>query len=186
MKQTLLFFLGSVLLFAACKKSDGSGSTSTSTFTATVNGTATTFKISQATLLRSTAANEKRMDILGTSTDNKSRLIITLGLETSEGSGMTVKSYVLNPFPEDDPSTPDVDESIPQGFTTYSTYLGNNNWYTDTYDEQGLFTITSCDSAHTTVSGTFATTLTDNNGSTPISISITDGKMDNVKYTVVN
>jgi len=187
-KISAMFLLGALALyFTACKKSDGSGGgSSSSTFTATVNGKATTFNIFQATLLRSTQTNEKRMDIGGISTDKTQRVIITLGIETSNGSGMTVKPYVLNPFPEDDPSTPDVDESLTtQGFTTFSTSLGNNSWLTDVYNEDGLFTVSACDSAHTTITGTFQTTLKDFNTDTVV-FSVTNGKMTNVKYSVLN
>jgi hypothetical protein len=99
---------------------------------------------------------------------------------------MTVKPYVLNAFPEDDPGTPDVDESFTtQGFSTYSTSLGNNNWFTDVYNEDGLFTVTACDSANTIVSGTFQTTLRDFNTDTTV-LSVTNGKLTNVKYLVGN
>ena len=186
MKKSLSILLVGILCITACKKSN-SNNNSNSTFTATVNGKATTFNVISATLVRSQASNEKRMDISGTSTDSSKRLIITLGLETSLGNGMTVKSYVLNPFPVDDPSTPDIDESATtQGFSTYSTNLGNGNWFTDVYDEQGLFVLSACDSAHTTVTGTFQTTLTDNNTTPATSIVITDGKVSNLKYTVLN
>ncbi len=181
-----LFFplLMASLVFAACKKSNSSGASS-STFTASVNGKATTFNIFQATLLRNTSSNQKRMDIAGTSTDNKQRLIFTLGMETAAGNGMKVKSYVLNAFPEDDPNTPEDESLTTQGFTTLSTPLGNNNWLTDVYSESGLFNLTSCDSAHYTVSGTFQTTLRDYDTDTVV-YSITNGKMTNVKYMVVN
>jgi len=186
MKKLLSILLVGILCITACKKSN-SNNNSSSTFTATVNGKATTFNVISATLIRSQANNEKRMDISGTSTDSSKRLIITLGLETYLGTGMTVKSYVLNPFPTDDPNTPNIDESATtQGFSTYSTTLGSGNWLTDIYDEQGSFVISACDSAHSTVSGTFQTTLTDNNANPAISIVIKDGKLSNVKYTVEN
>jgi len=70
---TLLFF--GILCLTACKKSS---SGSNSTFSATVDGKAATFNVSSATLVRSTASNEKRLDITGISTDNSKRLIITL------------------------------------------------------------------------------------------------------------
>ncbi len=187
MKKISTTLLIALLCLAACKKSSDSGSGNTSsTFTANVNGKATTFNVNSATLLRSQDDNEKRLDITGTSTDKTKRLIITLGMETYKGTGMTVKSYVLNPFPEDDPNTPDVDESLTtQGFTTYSTSLGGNSWLTDTYNEQGLFTVTACDSAHTTISGTFQTTLKDFSEDTVV-LSVTDGKVANLKYSVLN
>jgi len=186
MKKILSIPLIGLLCFTACKKSDSSSNKTSSTFTATVNGKATTFNIISATLLRSQGANEKRMDIAGTSTDNSKRLIITLGIETYLGTGMTVKSYVLNPFPVDDPSTPNIDESLTtQGFTTYSTSLGNGSWFTDVYNELGSFAVTACDSAHTTITGTFQTTLKDLNTDTTV-VSIKDGKLSNVKYTAMN
>ncbi|HVU57889.1 MAG TPA: hypothetical protein VHD83_22665 [Puia sp.] len=186
MKKISAMFLLGALCFTACKKSNSSTPTTDATFTATVNGKETTFNIFQATLIRSTDTHEKRMDIGGISTDNTKRVIITLGIETDQGNGMTVKPYVLNPFPEDDPGTPDVDESMTtQGFSTYSTSLGNNSWLTDVYNEDGLFTISACDSAHTTVSGTFQTTLKDFNTDTTV-LSLTNGKMTNVKYMVLN
>lgn len=184
MKKALFILLTGVIYFTACKKSDSSGNSST-TFTATVNGKTTTFNISQATLLRSEAANEKRLDIVGTSTDKSERLILTLGIETSKGTGMTVKPYVLNAFPEDDPNTPEDESLTTQGFTTWSTSLGNGNWFTDVYNEQGLCTVTACDSAHTTISGSFQTTLRDFSTDTVV-VSIKDGKLSNVKYIVEN
>lgn len=185
MKKTLFILLAAAgtIYFTACKKSD-SGNPG-KTFTATVNGKVTTFNISQATLIRSQSANEKRLDIVGTSTDSSKRLIITLGIETSQGSGMTVKPYVLNAFPEDDPNTPEDESLTTQGFTTWSTSPGNGNWFTDVYNENGLCTVTSCDSAHTTISANFQTTLKDYNMDTVV-VSITNGKLSNVKYTVMN
>lgn len=185
MKKTAFVLLAGILCITACKKSNSSSGNST--FSATVNGKATTFNVVSATLLRSQPANEKRMDITGISADKSQEMIITLGLETSLGSGMTVKSYVLNPFPPDDPNTPNIDESLTtQGYTTYMTSLGNGSWFTDVYDEQGTFVISACDSAHTTVSGTFETTLTDSNASPAISVVIKDGEISNLKYQVLN
>jgi hypothetical protein len=184
MKKSTSALLIATLFFTACKK-DSSTKTS-STFTASVNGQATTFNISQATLIRSTGDNEKRLDIAGTSTDGSKMFIITLGLETATGNGMTVKSYVLNAFPEDDPSTPDVDESLTtQGFTTYSTKLSGGGWLTDVYNEQGSFNLSSCDSTNHIISGTFQTTMRDMSTG-DISVDVKDGKVSNVKYTVLN
>ncbi|MDO6432907.1 hypothetical protein Q4E93_20025 [Flavitalea sp. BT771] len=184
MKKSTSVLLIATLFFTACKK-DSSTKTS-STFTASVNGQATTFNVFQATLLRSTGDNEKRMDIAGTSTDGSKQFIITLGIETATGNGMTVKSYVLNAFPEDDPSTPNIDESATtQGFTTYSTKMSGGGWLTDVYNEQGLFNLSSCDSTNHIISGTFQTTLRDMT-SGDIVVDIKDGKMSNIKYTVMN
>jgi len=187
MNKCLPILCAGILFVAACKKSSDSNSNSSTTFTANVNGKATTFNINSATLIRSTAAHEKRMDIQGISTDNSKRLIITLGLETDLGTGMTVKTYTLNPFPDDNPATPNIDESATtDGFSTYSTSLSNGNWLTNVYDEQGSFILSACDSTHSTVSGTFQTTLTDNTVSPAASITITGGKCSNVKYRMLN
>ncbi len=183
-KITALLALG-VILFASCSKSKDSAA-SGKTFEATIDGKSYVFNINSATLLRSAADNEKRLDIAGTSTDGSKRLIITLGEETSQGNGVSVKTYVLNPFPEDDPNTPNVDESLTtQGFTTYSTSLGNNNWLTDVYNENGSFQVTSCDETNKVISGTFHTDLVDFSTGT-VTIKVTAGKIANVKYTVLN
>jgi hypothetical protein len=199
MKKIYLVLLSSLILVSSCQKSisdfdpstpsgnpggtkpgNGSGS-----FEATIDGTKITFSITAATLLRSTSLNEKRMDITGTSTDNTKRIIITLGEETSQGNTMSVKTYTLNAFPDDDPATPNIDESLTtQGFTTYGTASGAN-WIYDIYDEKGSFTVTSCDESSKLVSGNFETTLTDMNDSTHV-IKITAGKLTDVKYSVLN
>jgi hypothetical protein len=201
MKKIYLILLSSIILASSCQKSisdfdpsmapsgnpggtqpgNGSGS-----FEATIDGTKISFSITAATLLRSTSLNEKRMDITGTSTDGTKRLIVTLGEETAQGNAMTVKTYTLNAFPLDDPATPNIDESATtQGFTTYGTTLGNNSWLYDIYDENGSFSITSCDASSRLVSGTFQTTLTDMIDNTHI-VTITAGKLTNVKYSVLN
>jgi hypothetical protein len=179
--------IAAITLFTACQKSSDSAAAGGTAFTATVNGKNITFNLTTATLLRSVNTNQKRLDITGTSTDGSIRLIITLGEETAVGNGVSVKAYVLNPFPPDDPSTPNIDESLTtQGFTTYSTSLGNNNWFTNVYDENGSFTVCACDSNSKTVSGNFQTTLTDNYNNPGTVITITNGKMTNIKYAVLN
>ncbi len=200
MKKIYFLLISSVLLFSSCQKSisdfdpstnQGGGTTNppsgtSGSFEATVNGQKVSFKLYAATLLRSTATNQKRLDISAISADSSKRIIITLGEETALGNAFTVKKYTLNPFPEDDPATPNVDESMTtQGFTTYSTGLGNNSWITSVYDELGSFTITSCDANTKLVSGTFETTLNDLLDPAVI-IKITAGKITNVKYTVLN
>jgi hypothetical protein len=199
MRKIYFILLSSVILLSSCQKtiSDFDPSTNptgkpttpttaSGSFEATVDGQKFIFNIISATLLRSTADHEKRLDMAGVSADGKKRIIITLGEETSQGNAVTVKKYVLNAFPEDDPATPNIDESATtQGFTTYSAGPGNNNWITNVYDETGSFTVTSCDASTTLISGTFETTLTDLNDSS-IVIKITAGKITNVKYTVLN
>jgi len=195
MKKIYLILLSSIVLVSSCQKtisdfdpstSQGTGTpTGSGSFVATIDGKQFTFTITAATLLRSQAANEKRLDVTGTSTDGTQRIIITLGEETYQGNAVTVKSYVLNAFPEDDPATPTIDESLTtQGFTTYGTASGSN-WIYGIYDEKGSFTVSSCDASTTLISGTFSTTLTDLNDSTHI-VTITAGKLTNVKYTILN
>lgn len=194
MKKVYLLLLSSLVLLASCQKSisdfdpsqqpAGAG-VGSGGFEATIDGKKYTFTIAAATLMRSAAFNEKRLDIAGISTDNSKRLIITLGEETSQGNGITVKTYKLNPFPDDDPATPAVDESLTtEGFSTYSTSLGSNNWLTSVYDENGNFIVTSCDANAKTISGTFSTTLTDL--LTNSVVKITGGKITSVSYTVLN
>lgn len=200
MKKLYFLLLSSVVLFSSCQKSisdfdpstsQGGGTTNppgntSGSFEATVNGQKLVFKLYAATLLRSTATNQKRLDISAISADSSKRIIVTLGEETSLGNAFTVKKYTLNPFPEDDPATTTIDESMTtQGFTTYSTGLGSNSWLTSVYDELGSFTITSCDASTKLVSGTFETTLNDLLDPAVI-IKITAGKITNVKYTVLN
>lgn len=201
MKKICLILFSTIISFTSCQKSisdfdpsstQGTGTTTPTTpptasgsFVATVDGKALSFSVTAATLLRSQPANEKRLDVTGTSADGTKRIIITLGEETYQGNAVTVKKYVLNPFPDDDPSTPNIDESLyTQGFTTYGTALGGN-WIYGIYDENGSFTVTSCSASATLISGTFETTLTDLLDSTHI-VKITAGKLTNVKYTVLN
>src|SRR5450432_1777106 len=124
MKKIYLLLLVNLLLLGSCQKSvsdfdpstsQGTGTTPTpptnpaGSFVSTIDGKQFSFGVTAATLVRSQPANEKRLDITGTSTDGTRRLIITLGEETYQGNAITVKKYILNPFPEDDPSTPDID-----------------------------------------------------------------------------
>jgi len=199
MKHVYLLLLSAIILLSSCQKSisdfdpstpqggtPGTPPAGSGSFEATIDGQKSTFTIASATLLRSAVYKQKRLDIAGISTDNKKRLIITLGEETDQGNGVTVKKYVLNAFPPDDPATPAFDESsTTQGFTTYSTGPGNNNWITEVYDEDGMFTVTSCDVNTKVITGTFSTTLTDLNNTSSV-IKITAGKINAVQYTVVN
>jgi hypothetical protein len=200
MKKIYFIAVTTIVLLSSCQKSisdfdpsttQGGGTTippssASGSFEATVNGQKIAFNLYAATLLRSTATNQKRLDISAISADNTKRIILTLGEETAAGNTFTVKKYTLNPFPDDDPATPTIDESLStQGFTTYSSGPGSNNWITSVYDELGSFTITSCDSNTKLVSGTFETTLNDLMDPT-IVIKITAGKVTNVKYTLLN
>lgn len=89
MKKLTLLLVLSTFLFVSCSKCKESA-TSGKTFEATIDGKAYVFKIISATLLRSAADSEKRLDIAGISTDSSKRLIVTLGEETSVGNGVTV------------------------------------------------------------------------------------------------
>lgn len=200
MKHIYLILL-SMIVLASCQKTitdfdpsqkpgtDPGTTTPTSgsgSFVATVNGQQLNFAVSGATLLRSTVSNEKRMDIVGTSPDGKQRISITLAEETAKGNGVTVKKYVLNAFPPDDPSTPTIDESLyTEGFTMYGTNLGNDTWLYDLYEENGSLTVTACDESSKLVSGTFQTSLVGMIDTTKI-VKITAGKLTNIKYTVLN
>ncbi len=200
MKRICLILLGTCILASSCQKSvsdfdpssnpgTGTGTmpptTGSGSFVATINGKQYNFNITAASLLRSTASNEKRMDITGTSTDNTQRIILTLGEETSQGNAVSVKSYALNAFPVDDPNTPNIDESLyTQGFTTYGTGT-NNNWIYGIYDENGACTITSCNASTQLVSGNFETQLVDMIDPTHV-VQITKAVFSNIKYTVLN
>ena len=200
MKRIILPVLISLLLLSSCQKTisdfdpsaiHGTGADTTTSvttpggsFVATVDGKSMNFTITASTLIHSPVNSEKRMDITGTSTDGTKRIIITLGEETATGNAITVKKYILNAFPEDDPATPTIDESLTtQGFTTYGT-ASNGNWIYDVYTESGSFTVTSCDAATKLISGSFATTLTSLSDNTVVTI--TAGKLTGVKYSVLN
>jgi hypothetical protein len=185
MKKLLTLLMVTGLFLPSCKKSDDTATTAANTFEAKIDGQKIVFNVTASHLIRSAADNEKRLDITGTSTDGSKRITLTLGEETSIGNGVTVKKYILNAFPEDDPNTPNIDESLStQGFSSYGISL-NGNWLYNIYNEAGSFTVTSCNSSSTIVSGTFETTLTDMNDNT-IVIHITEGKMNNIKYTLLN
>jgi hypothetical protein len=153
-------------------------------FEAKVNGQLTTFKVTSATLLRSTQLNQKRLDITGESTDGTKRLILTFGEMTATGNGMAVKSYLVRLFNDDDPNTPD-DESIDSddGFTTWSEKIGNS-WVTDVFAENGTMTVSSCDASAKKISGTF--NVKDSSLTSGDVLNLTEGKFTNIGYMVVN
>ena len=154
-------------------------------FEAKINGQLTTFNVLSATLLRSTQTNEKRMDITGQSTDGTKRLILTFGDTPASGNGIAVKDYIVRLFNEDDPNTPqDESDDSMDGFTTYSTSLGNNSWVTDVYAENGVMKVTSCDASAKKVSGTFIVKDSSLTGG-PV-LHFTEGKFTNISYMVLN
>src|SRR5438045_8691131 len=134
------FYLLIILFLFSCQKeistSSSNSNSPTSSFEAKINGKLISFKVNAATLVRSTADNQKRLDITGTSTDGSKRLTITIGDSPASGNAVNQKDYIINLFNPDDPNTPQ-DESLgnDDGFITYSTSLGNNSWITDVDEE---------------------------------------------------
>jgi hypothetical protein len=197
MHKFYLALVSIVLLLCSCQKSisdfdpstahgsTGNPANGSGSFVAMVDGKQLSFTVNGATLVRSAIYNEKRLDITGTSTDDSTHMILTLGEETAQGDAVTVKSYVLNAFPPDDPATPAIDESVTtQGFTTYGI-AHNNGWLYNVFDENGSCTVSSCDASSHLVSATFETTLTDLLDASHV-VKITAGKLTNIKYIVVN
>ena len=120
MKKIYCFLIiSATVLFSSCQKEIGydffqqlgSGADSTNTlsggFSAKIDGKRVDFTVFSATLMRSTVTNEKRLDIAGISTDNTKKITITIGEKNSTGSAISTKKYILNPFPIDDPLTPE-------------------------------------------------------------------------------
>ena len=154
-------------------------------FEVKLNGTLTSFKVIQATLLRSIADNAKRLDIAGVSSDSSKRLVLTIGSTPATGNGVLIKDYLIRLFNEDDPNTPeDEGEDTEEGFLTYSTRLGTNSWVTDVYAENGIIKITANDASARTITGTF--NIKDSSLTDGTVINFTEGKFNNIKYLVVN
>lgn len=198
MKKIYFVLLGSIISLSSCQKSisdfdpsqqpvtgiNQTSNTINGGLTATIDGKLLHFTVVSAILKRFPLTNEKRMDIAAISTDNRKKIIITLGEKTAQGNEMTKKKYILNAFPADDPTTPNIDESAhSQGYTTYGTLNGTGLTF-DIYDEVGSFTVGSCDASTRLISGTFETTLTIQSGIRQIT-KITSGNIMNVKYRVI-
>lgn len=159
------------------------------TFTVKINGMLTTFNIQAATLLRSVATSEKRFDLTGISTDGAYRLTITIGDSTSVGNNVGIGNQPVRLFLEDDPATPDIDESEDSyAFYTLSTSLGNNNWLTDVYRINGMINISANTPAATTgtITATFSGTLNDFNDPALNRFTFTEGIFTNISYLVLN
>lgn len=174
MKSLSISLFAFIFLLSACSKKGDTPARDENIFKATINGKAHVFNVVASTLLRSAAFQAKRMDITGISEDGSVRLILTLAEETDQGNGMAVKTYQLDP---------DADDT--EGFTSYSTSLGNDSWSSLIYGETGTLTITACDVDKKSISGTFETILTGVSNESNV-IRITDGKMTNLKYNVLN
>lgn len=156
----------------------------TGSFTAVVDGVLVNFTVIAATLTHYSITNEKRMDIAAISYDNKRKIILTIGEKGSQINEITKKKYTLDAFPIDDPSTQNFDESkYSQGYTTYGISDGVV-WNFDSYDEEGSFTVLSCDPSKALINGLFETTLTPQSGIGSI-IKITSGKITDVKYRFI-
>jgi hypothetical protein len=183
MKKFLFASLFMSILFLSCKKDSDSPASGDNTFQLKINGTATTFKVMSATLIRSTADNQKRLDISGTSEDGKTVFILTIGEETATGNGITTGKHDVRLFNDDDPNTSE-DESIDSdAFVTLSFYSGAN-LITDVYAENGDITVTGNDENAHTISATFQQTLKSLGGGTDYTIS--EGSFNSIKYLVAN
>ena len=128
--------------------------------------------------------DEKRIDIAGVTADSTKQLILTIGATPAAGNGVAIKDYIIRLFNEDDPATT-VDESEDSwdGFTTYSTRIGNS-WITDVYAENGIIKVTANDATAKTITGTFNVKDSSLTGG-PV-INMTEGKFNNIKYLVLN
>ncbi len=170
------------ILFFSCKKDSASPASSGDTFQLKINGTATTFKVMTATLIRSTADNQKRLDISGTSEDGTTVFILTIGEETATGNGITIGKHDVRLFNDDDPNTPEDESTDSDAFVTLSVYSGGN-LITDVYSENGDITITGNDENAHTISGTFQQTLKSSGGT---DYTISEGSFNNLQYIVAN
>ena len=187
-KLYLVLIIVSFFCFG-CQKSpslldEAQSSPTKSTFQAKLNGQLTLFNVASATLARSAATNQKRIDLQGVSADGTFRLIITIGEPTAIGNAVTQKKYTVRLFNDDNPATTaDESEDSEDGFFTYSTKV-SNNWVTEIYAENGEIVVTACNPTSAMVSGTFNTTSLNLVGGSDLTI--TEGKFTDIKYTVVN
>lgn len=158
------------------------------TFTVKLNDTLKTFNILQATLIRSVATSEKRFDIAGVSTDGLYRLIITIGDSSAVGNNVGTGNQPVRLFLEDDLATPEDESEDSYAFYTLSTSLGNNNWLTDVYRENGMINISANAPAATTgtITATFSGTLNDFTDPALTRFALTEGVFTNITYMVLN
>jgi hypothetical protein len=161
----------------------------TGTFTVKIDGTLTTFNVTQATLVRSTTTDEKRFDLGGVSADSSKRIVITIGDTTSIGNNVNTGDHIVRLFLDDDPATTTIDESIDtDAFYTFSTSLGSGSWLTDVYRINGLINISANSPGTTTgtISGTFAGTLSTFSTPSTLAYTLTEGSFNNITYYVLN
>ena len=161
----------------------------TGQFTAKVNGTLTTFNVTQATLLRSTATNEKRFDLTGISIDSSIRFSIAIGDTTAIGNNVSLGAHPVRFDLVDDPTTPGIDESVnTDALYALATHLSpGDNWLTDVYKLNGLINISTNTPGVTTgtISGTFSGTLS-NFTTGIVTYNFTEGQFTNITYFVLN
>lgn len=158
------------------------------TFTAKVNGTATTFNVIQATLIRSVSTNEKRFDLSGVSTDGSKRISIVIGnSSSSSGNNVELGDHPIQLFLDDDPATPQDESELSDSFIILATSLGSGSWLTDVYKVSGTIQVGANTPGVTTgtISGTFNATLKDMS-TDEVKYSFTEGEFNNITYYVLN
>lgn len=189
MKRLLISALALTFFFASCSKKDKNDDTlSDNSVQVTINGEKLNFSVESATLIRVEEFDAKRLDISCVSADKQHRVILTVGNYVLEGNNIDVKTYDIAMFTQDDPSTPDIDESendTDDGLFTYSKKLGENNWQTGIHTVKGKIVVTANNATDKTISGTFEMDLKDIDTQAS-EIKFTEGKFNNVKYMVLN
>jgi hypothetical protein len=190
MKKLLCSSLALLLLFTSCKKDkDDNNAPADNSVEATIDGVKVSFGVESATLIRDDEFDAKRLDINCISTDKKHRIVLTIGNYVLSGDGMDVKTYNITMFTQDDPATPDVDESFEEsedGLFTYGTALpGNDNWLFDLFTVKGKIVVTANNATNKTISGSFEMDLKKFSTQEPAH-KITAGKFNNVKYMILN
>lgn len=190
MKRLLFSALALTLFFTSCSKKDKNNddTIADNSVQVTINGEKTNFSVESATLIRVEEFDAKRLDISCVSSDKQHRVILTVGNYVLEGNNIDVKTYNIAMFTQDDPATPDIDESendTDDGLFTYSKKLGENNWLTDIHTVKGKIVVTANNANDKTISGTFEMDLKDMDTQAS-EFKFTEGKFNNVKYMVLN
>ncbi len=187
MRNTVIyfaFFASFFLFLSSCSKDKTEPSAIANGFEATLNGQKKTFTIESAILYQSEDFDEKKLDIVAASSDKTVKLAISFAQSPHTGDAMRVKSYLIQFAMEDDPATPNVNESELsfEGLISYGVKVGSNFVFSG-YRQQGLITVSECNEASKTVSGSFSGKLINLSDNTVVTI--TEGKFSQVKYTVI-
>jgi hypothetical protein len=183
-------FLCAIFFLGACQKgvSDelGTASKVLQYFEVKVNGQLTTFRVTTSFLVRSVADNQRRIDLGGISTDSLQRLTLSIVEPLSTGTTIPARTYTIRMYNLDDPATgPDESINSKDGYTTYGTRLNSADIFTtDIFMENGTITVTSCDDATKTISGTFS--IQEKSLAGPSLVNFTEGKFTNIRYTLFN